>query len=119
MSTIKKLTASVFIICMFLHLPEPEARASESADDFVNAATSVDYQINDSEQADCTGIYSIFSPCYKLEISTIDMNGNTYLDKYDPNSIDQALFNDEDQILPWENESEDPQVGFLIPIIHF
>ena len=119
MSTIKKLTASILIICMFLRLPESEAKASETADDFITAATSVGYPINISTQSDCTGIYSIFSPCYTLQINTIDIHGDGSLDMYDTDSMDRALFNDEDRILPWDDESEQPPVGFLIPILHF
>lgn len=119
MRTIKKLTASILIICMFLRLPESKAMASEAADGFITAATSIEYPINDSRQADCTGIYSIFSPCYTLQINTTDINGDGSLDRYDTDSMDQALFNDEDRILPWEDELEQPQVGFLIPILHF
>lgn len=119
MSTIKKLTASILIICMFLRLPESEAKASEAADDFITAATSVGYPINISTQSDCTGIYSIFSPCYTLQINTIDINGDGSLDMYDTDSMDHTLFNEEDRILPWDDDSEQPPVGFLIPILHF
>lgn len=119
MNTIKKLTASILIICMFVRLPESKAMASETVDDFITTATSIDYPINDSKQTDCTGIYSIFSPCYTIQINTIDINGDGSLERYDTDSMDQTLFNDEDRILPWEEEPEQSQIGFLIPILHF
>ncbi|MGI9538371.1 MAG: hypothetical protein ACR2PB_14970 [Desulfocapsaceae bacterium] len=119
MSTIKKLTATILIICMFLRLPESEAKASEAADDFITAATNVGYPINISTRSDCTGIYSLFSPCYTLQITTMDNYGDGSLDIYDTDSRDHALLNDEDRVLPWDDELEQPQVGFLIPILHF
>lgn len=76
MTTKKKLTASILIISLFMCLPEPEAKAAGDADDSIFAATIFDFPINDSRQADCTGLYSIFSPCYTLQINTISNYGN-------------------------------------------
>lgn len=119
MSTVKKFIASIIIICMFLRLPDSDAKASDIADNFISTAINSNYPLTDSEHADCTGLYTIFSPCNTVHINITDLNGDGTLDIYDTVSHDQSLLDDEYQTLPWQNNSEPPQVGFLIPILHF
>lgn len=119
MNTIKKLTASLLIFCMFLRLPQSEAMASEAADNFIAVAMDLNDPPTYSVQADCTKVHTIFSPCNTVHMKATDINGDGSLDMFSTRSKDQSLFNDIDQILPWDNGSEPPQLGFLIPVLHF
>ncbi|MFW2365877.1 MAG: hypothetical protein ACN4GW_05640 [Desulforhopalus sp.] len=63
MNATKKMIGCLLLICMFLRLPKAEAVAEDKVDDFVAATIGIDYQLRDSEQTDCSGIYTILSPC--------------------------------------------------------
>jgi len=119
MGTIKKLIATLLVVCMFLRLPESKAMAAKAGEDSRTATASIEYSINDSKQANCTEIYSIFSNFYTFKINIVDSNGDSSLGMYGTDSGDHTLFNDEDRVLPWEHEPEQPQAGFMIPILHF
>lgn len=119
MNVIKKLTVSILIVCMFLRLPQGEAMASETVDNFIAAAMDLDDLSIDSNQADCNGFYTIFSPCHTAQMNTSDSNVGGIVTIYDTLSYDQLLMYDENRTLPWNHESEPPSGGFLIPVLHF
>ena len=119
MKVTKKLIACLLVICMFLRLPKAEAIAAEAADVLIKTTISLDNKLGDSKRSDCSGIYTILSPCskHKLVFHSFDSDGAVSLDQnlaYEPqNTLDS------DDVLPWDNLSEPPQVGVMIPILHF
>lgn len=125
MNAVKKIIITLLIVCMFIRIPESEAKASESDDNFITATINAILPLTDSadlNQSDCTGLYTIFSPCYAAQIKTTTIHLDSTIDSYDTRSYEQSLLNGEDQTLPWQNEyteSEPPAVGFLIPVIQF
>lgn len=119
MSRVTKLITSLIIICIVSHLPESEAKASDIADNFISAAIHSNDALTDSEDAECTGLYTIFSPCNTFHLNSSDLHGDGTLDKCDMSPRDQSLLDDPYQTLTWKKDSELPQVGFLIPILHF
>lgn len=122
MDVVKKMIASIIVVCMFLRIPESEAMASEAADNFISEVINVEHPLNDSNRIDCTGLYTIFSPCYTAQIKTTNINVDGSVDKYDRHAYDQSLLNGEDRTLPWQSEyseSEPPSSVFLIPVIYF
>lgn len=119
MNTTKKLIATLLIMCMVIRLPESEAKASEAADQFISADINSEYMLADPDHTTCTGIYTIISPCYTFQITFSDTTGNGTLDIYDTHSSYNQIFDDEYETLPWKNVSEPPQIGVLIPVLHF
>lgn len=120
MNITKKFIAGILIIGMFVRFPGSEAKASEAADNFVSAAVNFDYPVTDLDQANCSGFYTIFSQCSTAAHMKIsDSNGDGTLDIYEVHSYDQPLLGDDDEVLPWNSDSEPPQTGFLIPVLHF
>lgn len=122
MNVVKKMITSILIVCMFLRLPESKAMASEVADNFISEVINVEHPIINSNRIDCTGLYTIFSPCYTAQIKTANSNVDGGVDKYDRHAYDQSLLNGEDRTLPWQSEysaSEPPSAVFLIPVIYF
>lgn len=121
MNAIKKLTATLLIVCMFFSLPQGEAEASETVDDVIAAAMNLNNTSIASHQTDCNGFYTMLSPCYKvnMNITLINSDGTN---NYDTLSNDQSLMYDEDKTPVWHseyNESEPPSVGLMISVLHF
>ncbi|NNK13957.1 MAG: hypothetical protein HKP52_06945 [Desulfofustis sp.] len=119
MKVTKKLIACLLVICMFLRLPKAEAIAADAVDDFITTTISLDYQRGDFKQSDCSGIYTILSPCYKdtLVFYDIDRDGAVELDE--DHAYEQQHSLDDNDMLPWNDVSEPPQVGVMMPILHF
>ena len=121
MNATKKMIACLLIVCMFLRLPKAEAVADDAVDGFVATTIGFDHQLKEnSEQPDCSGIYTILSPCSKKKLSIPRTGGVDSTDLYEAPPADyQSLMDDENDILPWNDVSEPPQTGVLIPILHF
>ena len=119
MKTMKKLIASVLILCIFLRLPETEAVAAEREDKAITAVLESNDLPIKWNKPDCTGVYTILSACRATKIISTEGVGHHQFGLVESSSIDYPHQFDDDEVLPWNNVSEPPMGGVLIPIIHF
>ena len=119
MKTTKKLIASLLILCIFLRLPETEAVAAEREVSEISAVVESKYLPITWNEHDCTGVYTILSACHTTKINSTDGIPGHRLGLLDSPSIDYPRELYDDELLPWNNVSEPPLGGVLIPILHF
>ena len=119
MNIIKKLTAGILILCMFLRLPQDEAVAAETEEYAISSVMNGGPFPQASAREDCTGVYTIFSPCYTDQVLFTDGAGSRSVSQFESSPNDQHLSFDDSKLLPWDDVSEPPTSGSLIPILHF
>ena len=72
MKTMKKLIASLLILCIFLRLPETEAVAAEREENAITAVLESNYLPITWNKPERTGVYTILSACLATKINSTD-----------------------------------------------